>query len=97
MKSIIAVIPFASVGQAAVEPIAPPDFRGGSSISFDGLVSRTQPNGFVGGVLSFGVIMAGVSADAQVIVDAGPRVTGNANSPNLVSVALPPSPSTTSK
>jgi hypothetical protein len=38
MKSIIAVMLFASVGQAAVEPIAPSAFRG-SSISLDGLVT----------------------------------------------------------
>jgi hypothetical protein len=94
MKPIIAVMLFASVGHAAVEPIAPSAFRGGSSI--------------VGG-LSFGVIAAGVSANGPVIVDAGPAVTGNVNPTNLVSVAnLPylvlavdllwsPGPPTTSK
>ena len=77
---------FASVGQAAVEQIAPFAFSGSSSISFDGLVTGTEANGLVVGGLSFGVIVAGVSANGQVIVDAGPPVTGNVNPPNLVSV-----------
>jgi hypothetical protein len=93
MKPIIAVMLFASVGQAAVEPIAASAFRGGS---------------FIVGGLSFGC-NRGVSANGQVIVDAGPGVTGNVNRPNLVSVAnlpdlvltvdLPqsPGPQTTSK
>ena len=100
---------FASVGQAAVEPIAPSAFSGSSSISFDGLATGTVANGLAVGGLSFGVIVAGVSANGQVIVDAGPGVTGNVNPPNLVSVAnlsdlvlivdLPrsPGPPTTSK
>ncbi len=87
MKSIIAVMLFASVGQAAVEPIAPSAFSGSSSISFDGLAMRTEANGLVVGGLSFGVIVAGVSANGQVIVDAGTSVPGNVNPPNLVSVA----------
>jgi hypothetical protein len=87
MKSIIAVMLFASVAQAAVQPIAPFAFSGSSSISFDGLATRTEANGLVVGGLSFGVIVAGVSANGQVIVDAGTSVTGNVNPPNLVSVA----------
>lgn len=97
MKSIIAVMLFPSVGQAAREPIAPSAFRVSSSTSFDGLITGIQANGFVAGGLSFGVIVTGVSIDGQVIVDAGPGVTSNVNPPNLVSVARPPSPSTTSK
>ena len=100
---------FASVGTAAVEPIAASAFSGSSSISFDGLATGTEANGLAVGGLSFGVIVAGVSANGQVIVDAGPGVTGNVNPPNLVSVAnlsdlvlivdLPrsPGPPTTSK
>ena len=88
MKSIIAVMLFAWVGEAAVEPIAPPSaFSGGSAISFDGPATGTEANCLVVGGLSFGVIAAGVSANGQVIVDAGPGVTGNVNPPNLVSVA----------
>ena len=97
MKSIIAVMHFASVGQAVVEPIAPSVFGGSSSISFNGLVTGTEANGLVVGGLSFGVIVAGVSADGRVIVDAGPGVTSNVNPRNLVSVAPSPSPPTTSK
>ena len=78
---------FASVAQAAVEPIAPFAFSGSSSISFDGLATGTEANGLVVGRLSFGVIVPGVSANGQVIVDGGPGVTGNVNPPNLVSVA----------
>jgi hypothetical protein len=77
----------ASVGHAAVEPIAPSALSGSSSISFDGLATGTEANGLVVGGLSFGVIAVGVSANGQVIVDAGPGVTGNVNPPNLVSVA----------
>ena len=36
---------------------------------------------------AFSGIVAGVFANGQVIVDAGPPVTGNVNPPNLVSVA----------
>ena len=88
---------FASVAQAAVEPIVPFAFSGSSSISFDGLATGTEANDLVIGGLSFGVIVAGVSADGQVIVDAGPGVTSNVNPPNSVSVAPSPSPPTTSK
>jgi hypothetical protein len=78
-------------------------------MSFDGLATGTEAKGLVVGGLSFGVIVAGVSANGQVIVDAGPAVTSNVNPPNLVSVAnlpdlaltvdLPrsPGPPTTSK
>lgn len=109
MKSIIAVMLFASIGQAAVEPIAPSAFSDSSSISFDGLATGTEADGLLVGGLSFGVIVAGVSANGHVIVDAGPGATGNVNPPNLVSVAnlpdlvltvdLPrsPGPPTTSK
>jgi len=64
-------MPFASLGQAAVEPIAASAFSGSSSISFDGLATGTEANGLVVGGLSFGVIVAGVFANGQVIVDAG--------------------------
>jgi hypothetical protein len=107
MKSIIAVMLFASIGQAPVEPIAPSAFS--DSSSFDGLATGTEANGLAVAGLSFGVIVASVSANGQVIVDAGPGVTGNVSPPNLGSVAnLPdlvltvdfprsPSPPTTSK
>ena len=36
---------------------------------------------------AFSGIVAGIFANGQVIVDAGPPVTGNVNPPNLVSVA----------
>jgi hypothetical protein len=87
MKMIIAVMLFASVAQAAVEPIAHFDFNGSSSTAFDGLATGADANGLVVGRLSFGVIVAGFSANGQVIVDAGPSGTGNVNPPNLVSVA----------
>ena len=97
MKSIIAVMLFPSVGQAAREPIAPSAFRVSSSTPFDGLVTGSQANSFVAGAPSFGVIVTGASIDGQVIVDAGPGVTSNVNPPNLASVARSTSPPTTSK
>jgi hypothetical protein len=78
---------FASIGQAAVEPIAPFSFSDSSSISFDGLAMGNEANSLVFSGLSFGVIVAGLSANCQVIVDTGPGVTGNVKPPNLVSVA----------
>jgi hypothetical protein len=88
---------FPSVGQAAREPTAPSAFCVSSSTSFGGLVTGNQPNGFVAGGLSFGVIVTGASIDGQVIVEAGPGVTSNVNPPNLASGARPTSPPTTSK
>jgi hypothetical protein len=87
MKSIIAVMLSASVAQAAVERVALFSFNGSSSISFDGLATGTAANSSVVGRLSFGVIVPAVSANGQVIVDAGSGVTSNVNPANLLSVA----------
>jgi hypothetical protein len=109
MKSVIAVMSFTSIAQAAVESVAPSASSHSSSISFDGLATSTEANSLVVGGLSFGVIVARVSANATsswTLVPASPvtltrripfRVANLADLVLTVDLPRSPGPPTTSK
>ena len=91
----MAALLLASVGRAAVIPIAPSEFTNSSSITFGGLPNNTQANGLVVGGVTFVVTLNGATANGLVTVDGGPGMTNNINPPNLVSTIAASQPTLT--
>jgi hypothetical protein len=89
MKSINAAI--------RSHPSAKPQLSCSPLLPSVALRTGTQTKGFVAGGLFFGVIVANVPDDGQVIVDADPGVASNVSRSNLFSVGRSPDPPTISK
>jgi hypothetical protein len=77
-----------SFGHAVLTPIGPLDFASGAKVlDFSALADGADANGLILDAVLFQVTKNGVLTDGIVVVDGGPRTTGNITPPNLVSVS----------